>query len=164
MGLVTPDFGLVFWMVVSFGAVLFILKKFAWKPILQALKDRENSIENALNSAKRAKEEMALLKSENEKILQEAKQERDKLIKEARETKDKIVREAESEAKVRANKMIEDAKAEIENEKMKALDEVKSKVAELSIAIAGKILKSELSSDSKQKDYIQKMLDEVKTL
>jgi F-type H+-transporting ATPase subunit b len=106
MGLVTPDFGLVFWMILSFSVVIYVLGKFAWKPILQSLKNRENSIQEALDAADRTKKEMAQLQADNEKIMAEARQERDNLLKEARETKDKLINEAKVQAAVEANKMM----------------------------------------------------------
>jgi F-type H+-transporting ATPase subunit b len=162
MGLVTPDFGLLFWMALSFLIVLFILKKFAWKPIMQIIKDREKTIEESLNSAQNAKLEMLQLKEQNEKILAAARLERDVLLREAKETKDKIVRSSEIEAKQRANKIIEDAQIEIENQKNKAIAEIKDKVAELSVQIAEKILKKELASDSKQTEFLNSLINETK--
>jgi len=162
MGLVTPDFGLVFWMTLSFLLVLLVLKKFAWKPILQILKDREKTIEASLNSAQNAKLEMQQLKAENEKILAQARAERDILLKEAKETKDMIIKNSETEAKVRANKIIENAQLEIENEKNKALSEIKEKVAELSIEIAEKILRKELAVENKQQSFIESLINETK--
>ncbi len=162
MGLVTPDFGLLFWMALSFLIVLFILKKFAWKPILHMIKDREKTIEESLNSAQNAKLEMLQLKEQNEKILATARAERDILLKEAKETKDKIVRSSELEAKQRANKIIEDAQIEIENHKNKAIAEIKDKVTELSVQIAEKILKKELYPESKQTDFLNSLINETK--
>jgi len=162
MGLVTPDYGLVFWMLITFGIVLFILKKFAWKPILQALKDRENSIQEALDAADRTKNEMAQLKSDNEKVIAEAKIERDNLLKDARELKDKIISEAKNQASIEATKMIEDAKMMIENEKISAINEIKTQVALLSIQIAEKILQKQLSNDSSQEEYVGKLVNDMK--
>jgi len=162
MGLVTPDYGLVFWMLLSFLIVLFILKKFAWKPVLQMIKEREKTISDSLNSAQAAKLEMIQLKEQNDKILAEARNERDLLLREAKETKDKIIKSSEHEAKERANKIIEDAQREIENQKNKALSEIKDKVAELSINIAEKILKRELASDSKQNEFLNSLINETK--
>ncbi len=162
MGLVTPDFGLVFWMLLSFGIVLFVLKKFAWKPILQMLKQREDSIESALNQAKLAREEMAALKSENEKILAEARNERDKMLKDAKDIKDRIVREAEIAAREKADKIIQASQIEIENQKQKAIAELSAKVAELSVQVAEKILESELSSESKSTSYVNGLVSDLK--
>ena len=161
MKLVTPDIGLLFWMLVSFSLVLFLLKKFAWKPILNSLKERENSISEALNSAKRAKEEMASLKSENEKLLAQARAERDVILKEARDAKDSIIIEARAKASTEADRLLQIAREGIQNEKMAAITELKNQVATLSIDIAEKILKEELSSPEKQKQLVQSFLGEV---
>ncbi len=162
MGLVTPDFGLLFWMVLSFSVVLYILKKFAWKPILQGLKDRENSIQEALDAADRTKKELSQLRSDNEKIMAEARLERDNLLKEARDLKDKIIAEAKTSATAEANKMIEEAKHVIENEKLSAINEIKNQVAVLSVQIAEKILKKELTKDATQKDFVNTLVQEIK--
>lgn len=162
MQLVTPGIGLVFWMVLSFLIVLFILKKFAWKPILKSLKDREDSIESALTSAEEAKKEMARLKADNEKILSEARQERDGILKEAREVKEKIIADAKEAAGNEANRIVMDARQEIEHQKALAMTEIKNLVASYSIEIAEKLLRRELSSESKQKEYIEDLLQDIK--
>ena len=141
MELVTPGLGLIFWMVLSFSVILFILKKYAWKPILKALKEREITIATALKSADKAKEEMEQLKADNEKIIKEAKNERDNLLKDTRQLKDKIISEAKQKAISEGKKMIEDARGKIESEKEAALDEIKNQVVSFSIEIAEKILK-----------------------
>ena len=128
MGLVTPDFGLVFWMVLSFLIVLYILKKFAWHPILGSLKTREDSIKEALESAEMAKDEMAKLQAGNERILQETKVERETLLRDARDVKDKIISDAKKEASIEAEKIIELAYLQIQNEKNVALNEVKEQI------------------------------------
>ena len=162
MQLVTPDIGLLFWMLLSFGILLFLLKKFAWKPILKVLEDRDTTIAKSLNSAKEAREEMKKLAEDNKKVLAEARKERDEMLKDAKVTKDRIIRESEDEAKVRANKIIADAQVAIESQKQKALDDVKEKVAELSISIAEKILKNELEDENKQTKYIDSLIKDVK--
>jgi len=162
MGLLTPDYGLLFWMVLSFSIVLFILKKFAWKPILGALKEREKSIEGALKSAEKAKAEMAKMQADNEKILAEARLERDKLIKEAREMKDRIVEEAKTLAQVEGQKMIEAARQSISSEKKAAIKEIKDQVAVLSIQVAEKLIKDKLADNANQSDYIDKLLKDIK--
>lgn len=161
MGLVTPDFGLLFWMVLSFSIVLFLLGKYAWKPILKSLKDRENSIADALNSAEKAKEQMAQLQSDNEKLIQEARIERDRLIKEARQLKENIIKEAKKQAQVEASKMMQSAREAIQNEKAGALTEIKNQVADLSLSIAEKVLRSELADKGKQSKYIKTLLKDV---
>lgn len=162
MELVKPAIGLVFWMLVSFGIILFILKKFAWKPILSALKSREESIQKALDEASSARMEMANFKNESERIINEAKIERDNIIKEARDAKDSIVSEAKTKAKEEAEKIMRNARETISNEKMAAITELKNQVASLSIQIAEKILKVELSSEEKRKVLINNLIDEVK--
>ena len=161
MGLVTPELGLVFWMTVSFLIVLFILKKYAWKPILSSLKDREDSITEALESAEKAKDEMAKLQSDNAKILQEAKVERENLLKEAREIKDSIINEAKNDAKLAADKIIASAKSQIETEKATALNEIKEQVVNLSVEIAEKILKKSLDSTVAHKDFTDSLLKDI---
>ena len=161
MELVKPAFGLVFWMVVSFGIIFFILKKFAWKPILNMLTEREESIQNALDSAKKAKEEMLALQAGNEKILQEAKLERDKLLKEARDIKDSIILEAKTTASKEGDRLLSIARENIQNEKAAAVTELKNQVAKLSIEIAEKILREELSSTEKQKALVSNLLNDV---
>lgn len=162
MELVSPGIGLIFWMTLSFGIVLFILGKFAWKPILKSLRDREDSIDEALNTANKAREEMKQLKFDNEALLKEAKEERDGILKDAREVRDSIIEESKTKANDEYNRIIESAKETIQNEKMAAITDLKNQIATLSIEIAEKILKSELSEDKKQKDYVQKLIDEVK--
>ena len=161
MDLVAPQFGLIFWMVVTFITVLFILKKYAWKPILNALNEREKNIEEALNTAKKAKEEMAALKADNERLLNEARLERDKLLKEARETKESIIAEAKKKAQAEAQKILASTRETINNEKLAAINELKNQVAAMSIKIAEKIIRQELSNDEKQKSLMETLLKEV---
>ena len=154
MELVTPEIGLIFWTTVVFSLLLVVLKKYAWKPILSAVDERNKSIEEALRAADKAKEEMLSLNADNERILIEAKKERDILLKEGREIKDSIIAEAKDQAKVNAEKILTIAKEQIINEKMKAITELKNQVANLSIEIAEKILKSELQDLNKQKELV----------
>jgi len=161
MSLITPDIGLLFWMFVSFGIVLFILKKFAWKPILDSVKEREDSIEEALAQAGKAKEELEKLQANNEDLLKQAREERDLLIKEAREAKDNMINEAKGKAKEEADKILVSARETIESEKIAAVAELKSQVAVLSIEIAEKILKDELSTEDKQKKLVNNLLEDV---
>ena len=154
MELVTPEIGLIFWTTVVFSLLLVVLKKYAWKPILSAVDERNKSIEDALKAADKAKEEMLSLNADNERILMEAKKERDILLKEGREIKDSIIAEAKDKAKVDAEKILTTAKEQIINEKMKAITELKNQVANLSIEIAEKILKSELQDLNKQKELV----------
>lgn len=161
MELVKPSIGLIFWMVVSFSIILFLLKKFAWSPILNMVKEREESIDAALKSAEQAKAEMKSLKSENERILAEARNERDIMLKEARDIKEKIVSEAKTIATTEGERLLKAARENIENEKMAAITELKNQVAVLSIEIAEKILKAELASDDKQKSLVKNLLQDV---
>ena len=156
------SFGLFFWQSLIFLLLIFLLRKFAWKPILDAVNEREDGIKNALLSAENAKRDMQNLKSDNEKLLAEARVERDVILKEAREIKDKIISEAKDDAQVQAGKMIEQAKAAINSEKNAAMAELKNQVSSLSIEIAEKVLKSELTDKASQTKLVEKMLGEVK--
>ena len=162
MELVKPGIGLVFWMTVSFLIVLFILKKYAWGPILSSLKERETSIEDSIQQAEKARQEMEALKADNEQIIREAKAERDLLLREARDTKDKIIAESKDKATEEANKIIASARDSINNEKMAAITELKNQVANLSIEIAEKVLKQELENKEKQQQVVNAYLNEVK--
>ncbi len=160
--LINPDPGLIIWTLIAFGTVFFILKKFAWKPILKALDDREQSISNSLHQAEKAREEMAKLKSDNEKILAEAKEERAHILKEARETSDKLIHEAKEKAKEEAQKIVVNAKLEIENQKMAALTEVKNRVGLLAIELSQRILKRELKEKQAHDAFVKDLVDEMK--
>jgi len=162
MDLVTPDIGLIFWTTISFAILYFILLKFAWKPILGAVNEREKSIKDALSAAEKAKEEMVNLKADNEKILNEAKLQRESLLKEAREIKSKIIADAESQATEKANKLIDAAKTAIENEKSAAMKELQNTVVDLSFNIAEKLLTKELDDKEKQLENIKDILDKTK--
>jgi F-type H+-transporting ATPase subunit b len=161
MDLITPGFGLVFWTVITFLCLLFILRKFAWKPILGAVSDREEGIKNALASAEKAKREMENLHVDNERILKEARAERETLLKEAREIKVKLIDEAKDEAQAQANKMITQAQTVIQSEKKAAIAELKNQVAELSVNIAEKMVREELSNSDKQLKLVEDMLGEA---
>jgi F-type H+-transporting ATPase subunit b len=161
MDLVTPGIGLLFWTTLVFIILVVLLSKFAWKPILGAVKAREESIDNALKSAEKAREEMANLNADNERILKEARAERDALLKEAREMKDAIIAEAKNSATKEADKVMLAAKEAINNEKMAALTELKNTVGSLSLEIAEKVLKSELASDEKQQELVKSLLNDV---
>jgi len=161
MELVTPHIGLIFWMTLSFSIVVWILGKFAWKPIMKALKEREESIENALHAAEKAKEEMSQLVFSNEQLMKEAKNERDTLLRDAKKISDKIVGDAKMKAESEANRIIQTTKENIHFEKMAALTELKNQIAILSIEIAEKVIKEDLSSDEKQKALIKKLLNEI---
>jgi F-type H+-transporting ATPase subunit b len=161
MELIKPDLGLLIWMLFSFGIVVYVLAKFAWKPILGALKHRERSIQKSLEAAKNAKEEMAKIEFGNEKITQLAKMERDKLLKEAKELKNKIVEEAKDAAKLEAKKIVEEARKSVEYEKNLVINEIKNQIASLSVDIAEKILKQNLADESKQKKLIDDLVKDI---
>jgi F-type H+-transporting ATPase subunit b len=162
MDLITPAFGLIFWQTIIFLIVLFVLGVFAWKPILGALKMREESIEEALQSAERAKEEMANLQASNEKLLAEAKQERDKLLKDAAKLAEDLKNKARLEAKQIGDKMIDEARASIEAEKNDAISQIKDQVAEFSLLITEKLLKKNLSDDKSQQELIKGYMKDIK--
>ena len=162
MGLVTPDYGLLFWMVLTFLTIMFILKKFAWKPILSSLKEREDSIEEALESAQKARDEMGKLQADNEKILAEARSERNQMLKEAKEIKQSMIDEAKGKAGQEADKMIESARQAIQNEKTAAINEMKENIASLSVQIAEKILKKQLDDPAKQKELMDQYIKDIK--
>ena len=161
MQLTSPE-SLIFWTTIIFVIFFFLLAKFAWKPILGAVKSREESINNALASAEAARREMQNLTADNERILQEARMERDALLKEARDMRDKMVADSKQEAQVQGERMIEQAKAAIEAEKNAAMAELKSQVSSLSLEIAEKLLKEELSNKEAQTKLVEKLLGDVK--
>ena len=156
------SFGLFIWQIVIFVGLIFLLKKFAWKPILDAVNEREDGIKNALLSAENARKEMTSLQADNQRILQEARLERDAMMKDAQDIKEKIVADAKAEAQAQGAKMIEQAKTAIQSEKNAAMADLKKQISSFSIDIAEKILKNELSDKAAQTSLIQKMLDEVK--
>ncbi len=160
MDLVTPQIGLLFWTVLIFLVLVFLLAKFAWKPILKMVEERTKNIEDALNSAENAKKEMAGLKAENEQIMKEARAERDKIVREAREMKDRIIEESKETAKAEADKILAQARKLIDDEKRAAMNELKDQVASLSIEIAEKILTKELSDKKKQAELIDDILNQ----
>ncbi len=162
MDLLIPEFGTIFWTLLVFLISFFILAKFAWKPMLHALKQRDNSIAQALQAAETAKKEVSLMHTESEKIIAEAKAERDKILQEAREFKDSLLIETREQAKKEGHKMIEDAREAIKNERAAAIQEIKKQVSELSVAISEKVLMRELSEPDEQKELIEKSLSEVK--
>ncbi|HLP14567.1 MAG TPA: F0F1 ATP synthase subunit B [Flavobacteriales bacterium] len=161
MGLITPGIGLIFWTTLAFLVVFFLLKKMAWKPILETLKKREDSIAEALKAAENAKNEMAALQASNEKLLKQAREERDAILKEARDMKDAIVGEAKTKATAEADRIIAASRETIKNEKLAAIAELKNQVATLSIEIAEKMLKSELSAENKQNTVINNLVNEI---
>ncbi|HEA29837.1 MAG TPA: F0F1 ATP synthase subunit B [Leeuwenhoekiella sp.] len=160
MNIVAPE-SLIFWTTITFIILLVLLRKFAWKPILGAVKGREDSINSALESAEKAKLEMQNLKADNEKLLQEARTERESMIKEAREIRKKMIAEAEEDTKERTTAMIAQAQEAIVAEKRAAVSELKNQVAELSLEIAEKVVKAELSDKGKQEQLVDRMLQDA---
>jgi F-type H+-transporting ATPase subunit b len=155
------SFGLFVWQLILFVGLVLLLKKFAWGPILKSVGEREEGIKSALDEAENARKEMQNLTADNERILKEARAERDTLLKEAREMKEGIIADAKEEAKVQATKVIEQAQATIQSEKNAAITEIKKQVAELSIGIAEKVVRGELSDKNKQIKLVEDMLKEV---
>lgn len=162
MQLLTPGVGLIIWQLIVFLGLFFLLAKLAWKPILKSLKDREDSIQSALDTAEKARVEMAQLKSDNEKLLKEAREERDKILREAREISNRIKEEAQGDAKKSADKIIDDARAAINIEKQAALKDVRTQVALFSLEVAEKLVKKNLSDDKAQKDLVESFVKDIK--
>ncbi len=162
MELVTPGFGLLFWMLLMFGIFLAILKKFAWKPILTALKNRERSIDEALRSADKAKEELLKCEIDNEKLLKTTEKQKEQILKEAKKIKDQIIEEAREKASGESAKMIRQAKIALEHEKEEAIEELRQQVALFSVEIAEKIMRHELRDDKQQKELINRILEDVR--
>ena len=159
MEIVSPGIGLILWMTISFAILIFVLRRYAWKPILKSLHDREETIDEALNQANLAREEMKTLKAGNEKLLKEAQGERNVILREARKVKESIIEEARVKANEEANNIVENAKERIENEKMAAMTDLKNQIASISIEVAEKILERELSADNKQEVYIKQLIE-----
>jgi F-type H+-transporting ATPase subunit b len=156
------SFGLFIWQIVIFVGLILLLKKFAWKPILDAVNEREEGIKNALLSAENAKKEMQNLQADNEKLLAEARAERESMLKDAREIREKMINDAKAEASAQGEKMIEQAKAAIASEKNAAMAELKNQVSSLSLEIAEKVLRDELSNKDSQTKLVEKMLGDAK--
>ena len=161
MDLVTPGIGLIFWTTLFFLILLFILGKFAWPAILTAIRARNESIKQALDSAEKAKEEMAKLQADNQKILAEAKAERDAMMKEAKQLKDKLIADAKEQASEEARKLVASARESIQAEKKAAINDLKGQVANLSLDIAEKILKKQLEDSKAQKELINTLINEA---
>jgi len=162
MELVTPEIGLVFWTAISFLILFILLARFAWKPIMGAIGERERYIEDALFKAEAAKEEMTRLTNENEALLKQARAERDLILKEAKQVKDQIIGEAKTAAQTEGNKIIEKAKVEINNQKAIAMADVKNQISTLSLDIAEKILRKQFEDKQKQNELVTELLKEVK--
>jgi len=161
MQLVTPEPGLLIWMLISFAIVFFILRKYAWKPVLKMLYEREEGIEKALKEAENARKSVEKLQSEHDRILNEACVERERIFREANEIKEKIVSEAREQAIAEKDKILTSARMTIESEKNIAIKEIRNVAAELSVQIAEKIIRRELSNDQKQKELVEQMMKEL---
>ncbi len=161
MELVNPGIGLIFWMTLSFLFLVLILGRYAWKPIMKMLHERESKIDEALNQAEKAREEMKHLKFSNEELLKEAKEERDAMLRDARMVREKLIEEARLKASEEANRIVESAKESIHYEKMQALTELKNQIAVLSIEIAEKLIQEQLVKDDKQDQLIEKFLSNI---
>jgi len=162
MDLLTPELGLFFWTLLAFIFVFLILKKFAWKPILKMLGEREKGIADSISAAERIKGEMSQMQSENEKLMAQAREERAIMLTEAKQIKDKIVNEAKEQAKTEANKIIADAQVQIQQSKMAALTEVKNEIGTLAIEVAEKILRQQLSTVDGQASYMNMLSGDIK--
>jgi len=161
MELLTPHFGLFAWTLIAFLIILFILKKFAWKPILSMLNERETKIAQSIAAAENMKKEIADMKAENDILLAQAREERSQILKEAKEAKEKMIADAKEKAKEEAAKIISDANAQILQSKNKAITEVKNQIGLLTVGIAEKVLKKNLQSDKEQQEYIQKLTSDI---
>lgn len=161
MELLLPKLGLIFWMLVAFGITLWILGKYAWKPIMKSLDDREKNISDSIMSAENVRKEMSELKSENEALLAQAREERAQMMREAKETRDKIITDAKEVAKAEMNKIVADAQNVIHQQKMAAITDLKNQVGNLVIEVSEKVLRRELSSQQEQEKYIQQLTQNV---
>lgn len=164
MDLLTPSFGLIIWTLLAFLIVFFVLKKFAWGPILSSLNEREKTIADSLSTAERVKEEMSQMKSENEALMARARDERTQMLKEAKETRDKIVNEAREQAKIEASKIVAESYAAIENQKMAALTDVKNEIGNMVIDISEKVIRKSLQNKSEQEAYIRQLANDLPLL
>jgi len=162
MDLVSPNPGLILWTAITFLILLFILRKYAWKPILKAVTDRETSIESALLKAEAVREEMSRLTSENEALLRQARAERDAILADATKVKNQIISEAKDSAQKEGAKMLDKARMEINNQKLIAIADVKNQVASLSLEIAEKVLRKQFEDQKKQDELVKELLKEVK--
>jgi F-type H+-transporting ATPase subunit b len=162
MELLTPGTGLIIWQTFVFLLLVLLLARFAWKPILSSLKEREQSIQSALDTAEKARAEMTRLQADNEKLLKEAREERDKMLKEAREVTNRMKEEAQLDAKKAADKIIDDARAAIQIEKQAAMKDVRTQVAMFSLQVAERLMKKNLSTDKAQKELVEEFIKDLK--
>lgn len=162
MDLLTPELGLFVWTLLAFLIVFFILRKFAWKPILNSLHERETGIADSIAAAERVKKEMSQMQADNEKLMMEARAQSAQMLKEAKEMKDSIINKAKEETKVVADKMIADAQMQIQQQKMAALTEVKNEIGKLAVEVAEKVIRKQLATTDSQNDYAQMLAEEIK--
>lgn len=161
MELLLPKIGLIFWTLVAFGIVFFILAKYAWKPILKSLDERQKNITDSILSADNVRKEMAAMKSENEALLAKAREERSLMMREAKETRDKIIQEAKEQARKETNKIVADAQSVINQQKMAAITDLKNQVGNLVLEVSEKVLRRELNNKDDQEKYIQQLTKNV---
>ena len=159
---IKPDFGLIFWTTIIFGLFWWLIGKFAFKPIAQALRERENEIQGALDEAKKTREEMAQMRADNDQLLAEAREEKTKILNEAKKMKNEIIAEARNKAKEEAVKIVSNAKIEIENQKKAALVEVKNQVGNMALNIAEQVIRKELQGNKDHQTFVGKLVDEIK--
>ncbi|MEO6683841.1 MAG: F0F1 ATP synthase subunit B [Ginsengibacter sp.] len=161
MELLVPKFGMLIWTLIAFLIVFFILAKFAWKPIVKALQDRQNNIDDAILSAEKVRQEMSQLKSENEELLAKAREERSQMMRDAKETRDKIIAEAKEQAKDEMNKIVADAQAVIHQQKMAAITDLKNQIGNLVLEVSEKVIRRELANQGEQEKYIKELTQNV---
>lgn len=161
MELLLPKLGLIFWTLIAFGITLWILRKFAWKPILSSLDEREKNISDSILSAEKVRKEMSQLKSENEALLAKAREERATMMREAKETRDKIIEDAKEQARLETNKIVADAQSVINQQKMAAITDLKNQVGNLVIEVSEKVLRRELGNKEEQEKYIQQLSQNI---
>ena len=161
MDLLLPGLGLLFWTLLAFGLVFFLLRKYAWKIIVDSLNERETGIADSLESAKKVKAEMTQLKSENEALMVQAREERALMLKEAKETRDKLINDAKEQAKAEASKILADANAAIHSQKMAALTDIKNQIGNMVIEVSEKVIRKQLDNKAEQEKYIQQMAGEL---
>jgi len=161
MNLITPEFGLLFWQTVTFLFLLLLLSRFAWKPIMSSLREREETIEGALRSAELARQEMTKLRADNERLLDEARAERDAMMRKAQQTADAIVEEAKNKAAAESNRIVESARAAILSERQAAIDDIRRQVATLSVDIAEKVIRRQINGDTQQRQLVDQFVKDI---
>ncbi len=161
MNLITPEFGLLFWQTITFLFLLLLLGRFAWKPIMSSLREREETIEGALRSAELARQEMTKLRADNERLLDEARAERDAMMRKAQQTADAIVEEAKNKAVAESNRIVEGARAAIQSERQAAIDDIRRQVATLSVDIAEKVIRRQINGDTQQRQLVDQFVKDI---